>query len=405
MIEIEDKKDCCGCWACANACPKQCITMVEDNEGFRYPQVDASLCIGCNVCDKVCPLKKPVVNEEVPLTYVVQNKDRDVRRHSTSGGFYSAISDYVVNRGGVVFGAAFEADYVVRHSYAETKAGCVKFQVSKYVQSLIGDTYAQAKRFLEAGRMVVFSGTPCQIAGLYGFLRNKKYEKLITVDLVCHGTPSPLLLTRYLRYQEAIHGSKVVDWKSRDKFYGYDYSTTNIEFENKNISYHKGSEADILFRLYFKNICSRPSCYQCHFRTLHRMSDFTIFDCWDAPSVNREFDDSGATNVFVHTHKGQSLFEQLKAYFIWSESNIDDVVMRDGIMIKHNVPANPRREEFFKDLNTLSLDEVEKKYLNCSILKRFIAKSKPFLYYIKVFKLYMFVKNKLMYYRSLRMKQ
>ncbi len=402
MIVIEDKKDCCGCWACANACPKQCITMVEDNEGFRYPQVDASLCIGCGVCDKVCPLKKPVVDNEVPLTYVVQNKDRDVRRHSTSGGFYSAISDYVISRGGVVFGAAFEADHVVRHSYAETKAGCVKFQVSKYVQSLIGDTYAQAKRFLEAGRMVVFSGTPCQIAGLYGFLRNKKYEKLITVDLVCRGTPSPLLLNRYLCHQEAVHGSKVIDWKSRDKFYGYDYSTTNIEFEDKNISYHKGSEADILFRLYFKNICSRPSCYQCHFRTLHRMSDFTIFDCWDAPSVNRKFDDSGATNVFVHTPNGQAIFEQLKMYFIWSESNLNDVVRRDGIMIKHNVPENPRRAEFFKDLETLSLDVVEKKYLNCSIFKRVIAKSKPFLYHIKVFKLYMFVKNKLMYYKSLR---
>lgn len=394
MIDIKDKKDCCGCWACANACPQKCISMEEDSEGFRYPKIDKSRCVDCALCERVCPVLKPMQQDDVtPDSYVIQNKDASIRRHSTSGGFFSAIANYVVDNGGVVFGAAFEKDQVVRHSYAETKEACIKFQVSKYVQSLIGNTYHEAKEFLDAGRMVVFSGTPCQIAGLYGYLRGKKYEGLITVDLVCHGTPSPRLLNEYLRYQESVYGSRIVDWKSRDKYYGYDYSTTNIEFEDKRIAYHKGSESDLLFRLYFKNICSRPSCYQCHFRTLHRVSDITIFDCWDAPSVSKKFDSSGATNVFIHTQKGMMVFNNLKPYFVWNESDINSIIERDGVMIMHNVPENPRRTEFFSDLGIMPMDKIGKKYLNNSLLKKIIIATKPTLYRIGVFKLYMLIKR------------
>ncbi len=393
MIDIKNKKDCCGCWACANVCPQKCISMEEDSEGFRYPHVDRTGCIDCGVCEKVCPMLKTTRDDATPRSYVIQNKDAGIRRHSTSGGFFSAIADYVVRNNGVVFGAAFDNDHVVRHSYAETKEECVKFQVSKYVQSLVEYTYREAKGFLDAGRMVVFSGTPCQIAGLYGYLRGKKYEGLVTVDLVCRGTPSPRLLNKYLRHQESVYGSKVVDWKSRDKYYGYDYSTTNIEFEDKRIAYHKGSESDLLFRLYFKNICSRPSCYQCHFRTLHRVSDFTIFDCWDAQSVSKKFDRNGATNVFIHTPKGQAVFDSLKPYFVWKESDINKIIERDGVMITHNVPANPQRAEFFADLGNMPMDKIERKYLNCSLCKKIMISLKPTLYRIGVFKLYMSIKS------------
>lgn len=394
MIKIDNKKDCCGCWACANACPVKCIKMSEDEEGFLYPEINKDVCLDCGLCERVCPMLKDKSEDlSVPQSYVVQNKDTDIRLHSTSGGFYAAISDYVIKRKGVVFGVAFEEDHIVRHSYSETEEGCEKYRVSKYVQSQIGYTYSQAKDFLAQGRLVVFSGTPCQIAGLYGYLGNRKYENLITVDLVCRGTPSPRLLKKYLEHQEKKYKSKINDWKSRDKYYGYDYSTTNIKFENKELKYHKGSESDILFRLYFKNICSRPCCYQCHFRTLHRVSDITIFDCWDARSISKSFDKSGATNVFIHSTKGLAVFEDLKPYFIWSPSDIQEVVERDGIMIKHNVPENPKRVDFFNDLNTKPMSEVERKYLDCSVLKRTIAMLKPFLYRIGIFSLYMYLKN------------
>ncbi len=198
MVTITDKSQCCGCWACENICPKHCIRMEEDSEGFRYPVVDTDKCIDCGLCEKVCPIKAPMQDDTVPESYVVQHNDAEILRSSTSGGFYSAIAKYVISKNGVVFGASFDENMVLRHTYSETLEGCAQFRGSKYVQSLIGNSYSQAKRFLDDGRWVVFSGTPCQIAGLFGFLRNRKYEKLITVDLVCHGTPSPRLLAKYI---------------------------------------------------------------------------------------------------------------------------------------------------------------------------------------------------------------
>ena len=395
MIDINDKSQCCGCWACYNACPKHCIEMIEDEEGFRYPHVDKDKCIDCGLCEKVCPLQKPKMDDTLPESFVVQQKDTEVLRTSTSGGFFTAISKWAIEQGGVVFGAAFGEDMELRHSYAETLDGCKKFRGSKYVQSLIGDCYSQAKNFLAQGRVVVFSGTPCQISGLYHFLRGRKYDNLVTVDLVCRGTPSPLLLRKYLAYHSSLADSKVVDYRSRDKYYGYNYSTASIWFSDKSKEYHKGMEIDMMLRLYFKNICSRPSCYQCHFKTINRVSDITIFDCWDAPSVSSDFSSKGATNVFIHTKRGQEIFEIIKGDFIYHKSQIDEIIKRDGVMIKNLVPENPLRKEFFRDLNSKSLKDVEDIYLDTSLKRQIIARIKPFLYSIGIFSFYMKLKRKL----------
>lgn len=389
MIDIKDKAQCCGCWACSNACPKHCIDMVEDAEGFRYPKVNTDECIDCGLCEKVCPLQKPKMDDSLPESYVVQQKDAEVLRNSTSGGFFTAISKWAISKGGVVFGAAFGDDMELRHSYAETLEDCKKFRGSKYVQSLIGDSYSKAKNFLAQGRVVVFSGTPCQISGLHHFLRGKKYEGLVTVDLVCRGTPSPLLLRRYLTYHSSLAGSKPVDYRSRDKYYGYTYSTASIWFENKSKKYHKGKDSDMMLRFYFNNLCSRPSCYQCHFKTVNRISDITIFDCWDAPSVSPEFSDKGATNVFIHTEHGKDVFEQIKADFIWHESEINSIIKRDGVMIKQFVPEPSNRLQFFTDLNSMPIEQVESKYLDTSLKRKVIAGIKPLMYKIGMFDLYM----------------
>lgn len=393
MIEIKDKSECCGCWACYNACSKHCIEMVEDSEGFRYPLINKEHCIDCGLCEKVCPILKPKMNDAVPKSFVVQQKNADILRTSTSGGFFTAIAKYVIANGGVVFGAAFGADMELKHCYSETLEGCKNFRGSKYVQSLIGDTYKYAKTFLDEGRMVVFSGTPCQISGLYGFLRNRKYENLITVDLVCHGTPSPRLLRKYLAYHAAGFESKVVDYRSRDKYYGYDFSTATIWFEDRRKEYHKGKESDLMLRLYFDNICSRPSCYDCHFKTLNRISDITIFDCWDAPSVSPKFTRRGATNVFIHTEKGDTVFEAIKEDFVWEASDIKLVIERDGVMIKNLVPKNPKREEFFRDLNEMDINSIEEKYLEHSVAWKLKCSLKPFFYKMGLFRLYVTVKK------------
>lgn len=166
MISIKDKQDCCGCAACVQRCPKQCITLHEDNEGFLYPQVDESLCIDCGLCEKVCPVINQA-DERTPLgVYAVKNPNESVRMQSSSGGVFTMLAEHIIDEGGVVFGACFDECWEVVHSYAETKEALAKFRGSKYVQSKIGSTYQQAEGFLKSGRKVLFSGTPCQIAGL-----------------------------------------------------------------------------------------------------------------------------------------------------------------------------------------------------------------------------------------------
>ena len=208
-------------------------------------------------------------------------------------------------------------------------------------------------------------------------------------------TPPPLLLRKYLAYHASLADSKVVDYRSRDKYYGYNYSTASIWFDDKSKEYHKGMEIDMILRLYFKNICSRPSCYQCHFKTINRVSDITIFDCWDAPSVSADFSSKGATNVFIHTKRGQEIFEIIKGDLIYHKSQIDEIIKRDGVMIKNLVPENPLRKEFFRDLNSKSLKDVEDIYLDTSLKRQILARIKPFLHSIGIFSFYMKLKRKL----------
>ena len=197
MIEILEKNKCCGCYGCVNICPKKCISMKYDNEGFAYPVVDKEKCVNCGLCEKACPTFKNLNLEKYNYEgYVCYNTNEEARKSSSSGGIFILLCEEVINKKGVVFGASFDENFIVKHSYAETLEGCKKFKGSKYVQSQIGDTYKQAKKFLEEGRIVLFSGTQCQIKGLNLFL-NKKYENLLAVDIICHGVPSPMVFEKY----------------------------------------------------------------------------------------------------------------------------------------------------------------------------------------------------------------
>lgn len=198
MINIKDKSNCCGCNACVQKCPKQCISMREDDEGFLYPYVDKILCIDCGLCEKTCP----VINskeERKPLNVFAAKKPNDeVRMQSSSGGIFTLLAENVIDEGGVVFGAGFNERWEVVHSFAEKKEDLAKFRGSKYVQSKVGNSYKQAEAFLKQGRKVLYSGTPCQIAGLKQYLR-KDYANLLAVDFICHGVPSPGVFRTYLR--------------------------------------------------------------------------------------------------------------------------------------------------------------------------------------------------------------
>lgn len=198
MIDILDKKDCCGCSSCVQRCPKQCITLKEDNEGFLYPIVNKEICISCGLCEKVCPVLSQGEPRKPLKVYAAKNQDEEIRRQSSSGGVFTLLAEQVIREGGVVFGAIFDENWEVKHDFAETIEGLAPFRGSKYVQSRIDDNYKKAERFLNQGRKVLFSGTPCQIAGLKRFLRNE-YDNLLTVDFVCHGVPSPGVWRQYLK--------------------------------------------------------------------------------------------------------------------------------------------------------------------------------------------------------------
>ena len=201
MIEITEKSNCCGCTACANKCPRNAIKMVEDDKGFLYPYIDRKKCINCGLCDKVCPIINKRKTENYPKAYAAINKDEKIRLNSSSGGIFSALANYILEEQGIIFGAAFSDDFLVKHIMIDNKDDLYKLRTSKYLQSSLGDIYKEVEKKLNEGKKVLFTGTSCQINGLYGYL-NKIYENLYTQDIICHGVPSPKVWKNYLKYRQ-----------------------------------------------------------------------------------------------------------------------------------------------------------------------------------------------------------
>lgn len=224
MIHITDKRDCCGCNSCVQRCPKSCIRMREDDEGFLYPEVDESVCIDCGLCEKVCPVIHQARENRPIVVCAAKNKSEEIRYQSSSGGVFTALANEIIREGGVVFGAGFDENWEVKHDCTETVEGLSAFRGSKYVQSRIGDSFKKAEQFLKIGRTVLFSGTPCQIAGLKRFLR-KEYDNLLTVDFICHGVPSPGVWREYLK-EETI---RLYDRKNRFLSHPYQKEEVCIE--------------------------------------------------------------------------------------------------------------------------------------------------------------------------------
>ncbi|RNC29192.1 MAG: NAD(P)H-quinone oxidoreductase subunit I, chloroplastic [Candidatus Dichloromethanomonas elyunquensis] len=389
MIKIKNKEDCCGCSACANACPAKSIVMKRDDEGFLYPSIDLSLCKRCGLCEKVCPVLNQADEKAVmQKLYIVQNKDDIIRKESTSGGAFTPIAEYVIAAGGAVFGAAFEDDdhFRVIHQYVETSRELWKFRGSKYLQSEIGNTYSQTKNFLDSGRLVCYSGTPCQIAGLKAFLR-KDYENLMTVDVVCRAVPSPLVFEKYLEVQKRTLGDNIKKIRFRDKYYGYSYSTMSIyaKPESKQKDYHRGIESDLWLRAFFSGIIIRPSCVSCIFRKSFQSSDFTIWDCFNVRKYAPEFDDNqGTTRLLIKTSKGIAVFEEIKKSFRWKEIGIESV-SDTGKERAYSEATTFHRDEFFLDLNSQDPEKVFHKYFPYTWKVRFLHNTRYWSYRLGIY--------------------
>lgn len=312
MIQIKDKADCCGCTACASICPKDAITMEPDTLGFKYPKVDLDKCINCGLCEKVCAFNDNYdksLNLKEPEIYAARHKDIHEIETSRSGAAFIAISDYILENGGIVYGVGYKDHFRVAHKRATTKEERNEFKGSKYVQSDLDGIFRQVKEDLKQGNTVLFSGTPCQTAGLNSYIGKKLRENLVLVDIVCHGVPSPYIWKDYLTYIEKKYKSKVVKVDFRDKSrVGWSGHIESFIFDNGN-----KIETCTFKNLFFKHIMNRISCSVCHFANYKRPSDFTIGDYWGWEKVSNNFnaDNKGCSLLFLNTNKGKSLFNHI----------------------------------------------------------------------------------------------
>lgn len=365
MIQITDKTQCCGCSACANACPVQCISMQPDEDGFRYPRADAARCINCGLCERVCPfINRYDPGDEKPLAAcVARNRDREILERSSSGGFFFALCKVILSQQGVVYGAAFDENKRVVHMRAEREEDCLRFLGSKYVQSGIEGIFPRVKADLADGRTVCFSGTPCQVEGLHRFL-GRDYSNLILVDIVCHGVASETVWRAYLDYEEDRHGGKVEQIAFRSKKYGYQSSTMMLSFGDRAI--YETARVNPYTKLYYSNIALRPSCYHCAVKTEKRVSDFTIYDCWNAETLIGRDDNKGYTCLVIQSEKGEKLLPELSAYLELNAVKLEDMIPRNGGHMTHSTKYNPNREAFYREFREKGFKAAFDRYLKVS---------------------------------------
>lgn len=372
MKEILNKNKCSGCHACYNICPKNAISMVEDEAGFKYPVIDQKKCIDCGMCKKACPStnKSKEIKKDIKA-YAAYNKNYDERINSSSGGMFILLAKEIIKRNGVVFGASFDKNFDVIHTYAETEEELKQFMGSKYTQSTIGSAYKKVKGFLDKDRYVLFSGTPCQIEGLKSFLK-KDYDKLYTQDIICHGVPSSKVWRKYLKYQEDKSKEKIKNISFRNKDHGWSMFGMKILFDKN--SYYKNLQDDIYLRTFLKNICLRESCYNCDFKKKYRISDITLADYWGIDHVHKDMNDNKGTSlIIVNSKKGKELFELIKENIIYIETDIDIALKYNIAMTKSAIKVN-NREDYINDIDNMSIEEITKKYVpKPNIIKRGIS--------------------------------
>lgn len=383
MISINKKDNCCGCYACVNVCPKDCISMEEDSEGFNYPCVDKSKCVDCTLCEKVCPIinkdKVAQGSNEEDNTYVAYTKNATVRKNSSSGGMFTELAESVLKNNGVVFGCAFDDDFNAHHIMVNNSSDLEKLRGSKYIQSQIESTYKEAERLLKNGQLVLFSGVACQIAGLNSYLR-KDYNNLITVDVLCHGVPSGKAWRKYIDDNQKRHNAKLNKYYFRNKDNGWKVFTVKqmyMDNQGESSPFNK----DSFMQLFLGEVCLRPSCHNCRFKDIRRPSDITLGDCWGVQNYMPEMDDDKGTSVVIaHTKKGVNILNSVKNNLVIKKAKLDRALPPTADSRKSVLP-HKNREIFFKQLNEgKSVDElailVKDRFKKPNIIKRIKRKAK-----------------------------
>lgn len=352
------KETCCGCSACKQACPTNAISMVEDERGFLYPMIADDKCVDCGLCKKVCNFTAFIDEEIAPDCYAVRHKDESEVRTSRSGAAFMALADFVLEQNGVVFGAEFVDPKTVIHKSENTKNGVDKFKGSKYVQSDMGDCFTECADYLKDGKVVLFSGTPCQVHGLLSFLNNKciLMEKLITVDIVCHGVPSQKLWREYVAEMEWRHKLDIVSANFRNKeLFGWkDHKESFVFSDGTTTTTTTWSTS------FYNHVMFRESCYECPYTTPYRNSDITIADYWGIEKNAVEFDDDKGVNLLlIHTEKGQEVFEKISENLFYRKTNLATSMQPN---LQHPSEKGSGYECFWRDYGRLSTKKFFAKY-------------------------------------------
>ncbi len=339
---------CCGCGACMQVCPRNAISMEKDSKGFYYPVINEDKCIHCGICVKKCQClsdKAFICTQKEPEVYAVVNKDLNSLKDSSSGGIAYVLAAYMLEQQGVVFGAVYNENMDIVHQMVDDKEELWRLQGSKYAQSRINKTYQQAEQCLKNGRKVLFTGTPCQIGGLYHYL-GKDYPELYTMDIICYGAASLGVFKDYVSWKEKKTKGKIKHINFRSKLDRWGYSITVITYDNKK-SLVKYSEEDEWYQIFLSHVATREACHYCKYTNLQRKSDITVGDFWGIEKFRPDLEcEKGLSKVLLNTDKGKRLF-----------ANIDDRITKEQMVLESAIRPNlehpphrsEKRDEFFED--------------------------------------------------------
>lgn len=379
MILFENRKDCCGCGACANICPNNAISMKEDEYGFIFPVIDEKICINCHMCQKVCAFQN-IDESNLPLkTWVAVTKNKESLKKSASGGVFFTLAKEFVKENNCAVGAAFDDAFNLKHIIAEDIDTLTKLQGSKYTQSNTEFVYREIKIKLNNGKKVLFSGCPCQVAGLKAFL-GREYENLITIDLICHGVPSNKSFKDYIAVLQKKNGVQIESFNFRDKRYGWGINGTAFTSDNKNV---KALCTSSSYLYYFSHgLTYRENCYKCKYASKNRPSDITIGDYWGIEKEHSELlnkkvidESKGVSVVIANTQKGIDLVERNAELFYLYESTFEKAA-RSNAQLNHPIECDPKREDIIELYKISGWNAVEERFNKNIGIKKYSSQIK-----------------------------
>lgn len=372
-------KKCTGCSACLHICPKNCINMVPDNYGFLYPHINYEVCVNCGICEKNCPVLNKTAQESHINTncYATKTNEEIIRKQSSSGGIFSVIAEKVLENNGIVYGAAFDENFVVKHRGISSINDLDLLRRSKYVQSDLNNSFSAIKKHLDDGKTILFTGTPCQVEGLLSYLK-KTYDNLIAMDFVCHGVPAPKVWEYYKTYLQKLYKSHIKDINFRDKSLGWKKYSVRFEFENDNI-YCNTYGNDPYMKAFLANMDLRESCYTCKFKSTKHKSDITVADYWGIDKIKPELDDDkGLSLLLINTKKGNTLLADVKNKLTLTKTEVEKSFSYNPCIIKP-APVHNFRQYFLINYNKRDFEKLVNNCLNPSYITRLKRK----LYQIK----------------------